>query len=164
MTSKGPSQTSVPEAFFFTIALVLLLTLGGAVVPGAHAQATYTVLYSFGPLPDGEEPSGTLVRDKSGNLYGTTTIGGAYNLGTVFTLTPSGKETVLYSFSGGTDGAEPGGELILGDDGMLYGTTYEGGNSNCYDGCGTVFKVDRRGQESVLYRFAGIPDGQSPEV
>ena len=73
----------------------------------------------------------------AGNLYGTTEQGGAYGFGVVFKLTPGGAETVLYSFTGGSDGADPAASLIRDKAGNLYGTTEEGGAS----GDGVVFKV-----------------------
>jgi uncharacterized repeat protein (TIGR03803 family) len=102
-----------------------------------------TILYNFGKPPDGAYPSGTLVMDGQGNLYGTTGWGGAYGWGTVFELAPGGAETILYNFTGGTDGADPFAGLLLKDN-SLYGTTYMGGNlTGCvnryYKGCGTVF-------------------------
>lgn len=78
-----------------------------------------------------------LARDKRGNLYGTTVAGGAANAGTVFKLTPLGKEIVLHSFSGGSDGANPYAGVIIGYRGALYGTTANGG---AY-GYGTVYKI-----------------------
>jgi uncharacterized repeat protein (TIGR03803 family) len=122
-----------------------------------------TVLYSFLGTPgDGEGPLASLIQGSDGNLYGTTTSGGTNNRGTVFRLTLTGTETVLYSFAGGTgDGAYPQASLIQGTDGNFYGTTLEGGTSNN----GTVFKMTPGGVETVLYSFAGTPsDGASPEA
>ncbi|MGE5056322.1 MAG: choice-of-anchor tandem repeat GloVer-containing protein [Acidobacteriota bacterium] len=100
-----------------------------------------TVLYSFTGGSDGQGP-GSLIMDAQGNLYGTTSSGGAYGYGTVFRLNPSGSETVLHSFTGGNDGMLPSGGLIMDAANNLYGTTYGGGASNnCYGGCGTLFKV-----------------------
>ena len=104
-------------------------------------------LYSFCSLPDcadGREPVGPLVRDKPGNLYGTTFFGGAYGYGSVFKLDPSGNETVLYSFTGGSDGANPGGGLTIDASGNLYGVTVVGGDISCnvfLGGCGVVFEL-----------------------
>ena len=89
---------------------------------------TYTVLYSFQGAPtDSDTPSGSLIFDAAGNLYGVTTFGGSSFLGTVFKLSPNPNgtwtESVLYSFPGGMGGAEPDGPLTLGPDGSLYGTT-----------------------------------------
>jgi uncharacterized repeat protein (TIGR03803 family) len=71
---------------------------------------------------DGGTPEAPLIRDSAGNLYGTTYAGGAFNFGTVFKLDKTGNETVLHSFTGGTDGAYPQEALILSDS-NLYGTT-----------------------------------------
>ena len=131
-----------------------------------------TVLHSFaGPPNDGEQPYSGLIRDARGNLYGTTSEGGlgscfGSGCGTVYKVSPAGKETVLYRFSGGTDGAIPWATpLLVG--GALYGTTVDGGDLNCQPpgnsaaGCGTVFKLDRTG-ETVLYSFKNGPDGGFP--
>jgi uncharacterized repeat protein (TIGR03803 family) len=122
-------------------------------------SGTETVLYSFtGTNGDGKYPQGGLVRDASGNLYGTTYGGGTsgtacsgYGCGTVFMLNPTGHETVLYSFSGGVDGATPEAGVVRDGEGNLYGTTKLGG---AYD-WGTVFVVDTSGTESVLHSFDG---------
>ncbi len=91
--------------------------------------------------------------------------GGKYDAGTVFTISTSGKENVLYSFSGGSDGVWPEGTLI-NVNGTLYGTTYAGGAGKCYingaHGCGIVYSVGSSGVENVLYRFAGGSDGAYP--
>jgi len=115
---------------------------------------TYKVLYNFctyGCL-DGSGPNGGLIQDAAGNLYGTTTHGGANADGTVFEVDSTGYETVLYSFcasSNCTDGAFPYGGLVRDAAGNLYGTTSSGGAGNG----GTVFKVDSTGHETVLYSF-----------
>jgi uncharacterized repeat protein (TIGR03803 family) len=96
-----------------------------------------------------------------GNLYGTTEFGGSGfaggGNGVVFKLTPDGTQTVLYTFTGGTDGAKPAAGLVSDEAGDLYGTTYEGGSGN-----GVVFKLDEAGWESVLHSFAGGSDGALP--
>jgi uncharacterized repeat protein (TIGR03803 family) len=93
-------------------------------------------------------------------LYGTTWEGGAYGKGTVFKLDTAGNETVLYGFTGKIgDGAHPRASLVLDAQGNLYGTTANGGGSLACSGgvlghgCGTVFKVDKTGNETVLHRF-----------
>jgi uncharacterized repeat protein (TIGR03803 family) len=96
-----------------------------------------TVLYSFAGGTDGSEPLAGLVEGSDGNLYGTTSAGGAHNGGTVFRITPAGVETVLYSFAGGMDGSQPLAGLIEGSDGNFYGTTSAGGTNNI----GTVFRL-----------------------
>jgi uncharacterized repeat protein (TIGR03803 family) len=122
-------------------------------------SGTETVLHSFGGSAndDGAVPYAGLVNVK-GTLYGTTYYGGAYTLGIVYSITPSGTETVLYSFCGFNcyDGLEPEAGLInVG--GTLYGTTSGGGAI----GYGTVYKMTRRGKESVLHSF-GYGDGAYP--
>jgi uncharacterized repeat protein (TIGR03803 family) len=119
-----------------------------------------TILYSFtGTNGDGKYPQGGLVRDASGNLYGTTYGGGTsgnacnnYGCGTVFMLDAAGIETVLYSFSGGVDGATPLAGVVRDAAGNLYGTTHLGGAFNW----GTVFVVDKTGTETVLHSFDGL--------
>jgi uncharacterized repeat protein (TIGR03803 family) len=110
---------------------------------------TETVLYSFTGGADGNVPVAGLVRDtKTGNLFGTTLYGGASGNGTVFQVTPSGTETVLYSFKGGTDGFNPYSSLVRAGT-TIYGTTNNGG---AY-GYGTVFKLTAAGKETVLHSF-----------
>jgi uncharacterized repeat protein (TIGR03803 family) len=116
-----------------------------------------TVLYSFNPA-DGAFPSPYLALDSAGNLYGTTSSGGATGHGTVFKVDPAGNETLLHSFSGGSDGAYPYGGVILGRDGSLYGTTSGGG---AY-GYGVVFALGPSGKELSLYAFTGGADGAGP--
>jgi uncharacterized repeat protein (TIGR03803 family) len=127
------------------------------------AAGNETVLHTFPGRPDGKTPNAALVRDAAGNLYGTTILGGIHNFGTVFKLNTTGKYKVLYSFTGGTDGKYPFAALVLDAAGNLYGTTYYGGSHLACSGygCGTVFKVDRTGQETVLYRFKGATDGKN---
>jgi uncharacterized repeat protein (TIGR03803 family) len=119
-----------------------------------------TVLYSFTGRADGAVPYfSAMLRDKAGNLYGTTLLGGAKGGGTVFKLAPDGTETVLHSFNAdGIDGYNPYPGLAMDKAGNLYGTTYRGGASDL----GTVFKVAPAGTEMVLYSFAGGTDGCFP--
>ncbi len=117
-----------------------------------------TVLYSFTGSTDGGEPLAGLVMDAKGNLYGTTTQGGPSFAGDVFKVDPAGNETVLYTFMGSTDGEEPEAGVIRDSHGNLYGTTYLGGT----EGAGTVFKIDPQGHETVLHNFAGGSDGWLP--
>jgi uncharacterized repeat protein (TIGR03803 family) len=137
-------------------------TYGG----GAHGYGTVFMvnqsgvektLYSFTGGLDGGYPLGSPVRDSNGNLYGTTLEGGVRRMGTVFMVTRSGKEQVLYAFSG-KDGAYPCSNLIQDAQGNFYGTTEEGGLNNA----GTVFKLTPSGAENVLYSFTGGADGFEP--
>jgi uncharacterized repeat protein (TIGR03803 family) len=146
-----------------TGALALVVLLGRVVVmtpsAEAHADATFTVLYSFKGLADGSFLYAGLVRDAAGNLYGTTIAGGTSGKGTVFKLDPTGTKTVLHSFTGPPlDGQYPEADLIRDAAGNLYGTTPYGGTSDA----GRVFKVDTTGAESVLHSFTGTPDGSQP--
>ena len=115
--------------------------------PEKHEKWTERILYSFVGGSSGYSPSGGIVFDAAGNIYGTTNQGGTSSAGTVFELAPVGagsySEQVLWSFNG-TDGEYPYGTMIL-DAGNLYGTTYFGGSTlqgGCLgDGCGVVFEV-----------------------
>lgn len=129
-----------------------------------------TVLYRFTGALDGGAPYGGAIQDAKGNLYGTTYYGGdpscgsGAGCGTVFELSKTGRETVLYAFKGGADGANPYARVIQDTQGNLYGTTYYGGNVSCDSGagCGTLFKLSKTGEETVVYSFKGAPDGSNP--
>jgi uncharacterized repeat protein (TIGR03803 family) len=114
----------------------------------------FTLLHSFAGSPsDGAYPGyGHLTIDKSGNLYGVTTGGGAYNDGVLYELSKNGTFTVLHSYAGGTsDGCVPWGTVAMDKAGNFYGTTvYCGTSSN-----GTVWKVSNKGEETILHNFAG---------
>ncbi len=106
------------------------------------------MLYTFcseSSCADGERPEdGPLLRDPAGNLYGTTNFGGASGWGTVFKLDSAGHETVLHSFTGGSDGAGPFAGLTMDKAGDLYGTAAIGGDAKCAldaQGCGVVFRI-----------------------
>jgi uncharacterized repeat protein (TIGR03803 family) len=119
------------------------------------------VLHSFDSNP-GVMVAGrgvSLIQAKDGNFYGTTSLGGASNRGTIFRMLPDGTFMTIYSFSGNLDGGGPAGaSLIEGRDGNLYGTAASGGTF----GEGTVFQATRDGVITVLYAFAGDPDGAAP--
>ena len=127
------------------------------------ASGNESVLYSFSGDPDGAYPDAGLLITSSGEMYGTTTTGGASNMGTVFRIDAAGNESVVYSFQGGTDGVAPISSLVQDATGNLYGVTETGGGAGCPNyGCGTVFKIDPSGTESVLYCFTGGGDGSLP--
>jgi uncharacterized repeat protein (TIGR03803 family) len=110
---------------------------------------------------DGATPT-ALIQGSDGNFYGTTADGGQFATGTVFKVTASGTETLLYSFGASpTDGAAPV-SLIEGSDGNFYGVTNSGGTGLCQFGCGTVFQLTPGGVETVLYSFSGGTDGDQP--
>jgi uncharacterized repeat protein (TIGR03803 family) len=139
-----------------TLMPVVVLVLAIVATRSARAQ-TFTLLHTFGGEPDGANPGAGLVSDAKGNLYGTTYFGGSSNFGTVFKVDTNGTETVLYSFcakAGCADGSNPNGGLAIDVLGNLYGVTNDGGSSDYY---GTVFRVSRKGKETVLYSFC--PDG-----
>jgi uncharacterized repeat protein (TIGR03803 family) len=129
-----------------------------------NSDGKETVLHSFtGTGGDGEYPLAGLVRDADGNLYGTTYDGGIYGgacgssgCGTVFKVDANGKETRLHRFTGTPDGWGPYAGLVRDAAGNLYGVTMNGGTYNV----GAVFKIDKKGKESVLYSFNS--DGQGP--
>ena len=122
-------------------------------------DGTETVLYSFKGGSDGVSPLGGLIRDKQGNLYGTTQVGGGTGCygqkgcGTIYKIAPDGTETVLYAFKGGSDGYNPARALLRDRSGNLYGTTYQGGSSCDSYGCGTLFELAPNGTETVLHAF-----------
>jgi uncharacterized repeat protein (TIGR03803 family) len=140
------------------------IAVGCGVVFKLDRSNKLTVLYSFTGGPDGGVPESPLIADASGNLYSSTTSGGAAGQGTIFKLDTSLVETVLLAF-GGTSGSEPYGSLALDSGGDLYGTTYGGGNLNdCNQGfgCGIVFKLMPDGQEPILNVFTGSSGGWGP--
>lgn len=186
--------------------------VGCGAVFKVDATAKETVLHSFTGGVDGDEPFAGVIRDKAGNLYGTTFAGGLYERAVVFKLDragkeavlhrfcwtrwklprgsshtrrygqslrhhkwwrrlrtrgvykldPSGKYTVLHNFTGGADGGQPYDSLVRDEEGNLYGTASAGGLGGCFQGCGVVFKLDRTGEETVLYTFTGGTDGGLP--
>ena len=133
---------------------------GGAYGVGSVFKVTpkhvLSLLYSFQNSTDGGNPYGPLVRDSAGNLYGETYSGGTYNYGTIFKVTPAGKESVLYNFS--QELSVSGGNGLARDSaGNLYGY-----NTN---GNGSVFELTASGAYKTLYTFcqlSGCTDGYSP--
>jgi uncharacterized repeat protein (TIGR03803 family) len=133
-------------------------------------------LYAFSG-PDGATPQARVIIGSNGNLYGTTTYGGSAGKGVVFRLQPPPaacktalcpwRETVLYSFAGGSDGAYPTfGDLTFDRQGNIYGTTPDGGSgSGCQGGCGVVYELSPSSggwTEKILYSFQGGQDGEAP--
>ena len=150
------------------------LTDGCGVVFKISPSGGETVLYTFDgdslSKNDGGAPLAGLVRDSLGNFYGTAFFAGdpsracALNrgCGVVFALSKTGVESVLYTFTAGTDGANPEGNLVRDAAGNLYGTTKIGGQGTGFVGYGTVFKLDSTGAETILYSFTGTNDGAGP--
>jgi uncharacterized repeat protein (TIGR03803 family) len=134
-------------------------------------SGAYKALYRFRGGSDGLDPQSSGLLNVKGTLYGTTEFGGdgsgcyassRAGCGTVYSVSTSGTEKVLYAFQGGSDGAFPLAAGLIAVNGTLYGTTGTGGNQSCYDGCGTVFSVTTSGDETVLHSFAGGSDGAFP--
>jgi len=128
--------------------------LGGANDKGTVFEiapdGTETVLYSFKGGTDGYKPESVLVRDKAGNLYGTTYFGGSTEqCGTVFKVAPDGTETVLHRFVHTIDGCNTDTGVILDRKGNLYGAVYSYGTYPA-----SVFKLRPDGKEKILYQFA----------
>lgn len=165
---QNTTDGSNPQVGLYSNAIYGTTFLGGdptcacGTVFELTTTGTFTTLYSFVGT-GGANPIGGLLADTKGNLYGTTSQGGAESAGTVFKLSPPAQsggawtETVIHSFKGGTDGAHPDAGLTADSAGNLYGTTNQGGAFNY----GTVFKLTK-GKESVLYSFSGSPDGANP--
>lgn len=157
------SSRSLKHISAFCFAMASLATTGSA------RAASETVVYSFTGGTDGAEPSAGLI-NIGGTLYGTTAFGGGSNncpggdgfpfgCGSVFSVTPAGAETVVYSFKSEPDGAYPyAGLTDVG--GTLYGTTFDGGSVND----GTVFNVTLAGAETVVHSFTGGSDGALPSA
>jgi len=120
-------------------------------VSGADVLQT---IHSFGM----SGPDSPLMQASDGNLYGTSSTGGANGAGSVFRITTNGSLTILHSFTGGEDGANPFGGLIQASDGNFYGTTSE----ELTGGAGTVFRMSSQGILTTLYSFTGLEDGSDP--
>jgi uncharacterized repeat protein (TIGR03803 family) len=123
------------------------------------SKSGQTVLHSFAGGTDGASPYAGVKLDSAGKVYGTTYVGGTANFGVVYKVTPTGEETVLHTFTGGSDGGYPFAGVILDAADNLYGTASTGGQFNA----GVVYKLDgSSGQETVLYNFTGGADGANP--
>lgn len=145
---------------------------GDGVVFKVNPAGKETLLHAFDGL-DGANPFAGLLRDAAGNVYGTTLSGGVTGCGpdgngcgTVFKVSKTGKETVLYRFTGGSDGFLPYAGLVRDAHGNLYGAAEYGGDLNCATGggfgCGTIYKLDTSGKLTVLHTFTGEADGKLP--
>ena len=148
----------------------------------SNAPWTFAVLHSFANGSDGANPNADLVRDSSGNLYGTTQVGGGHgsclaglSCGVLYELSPPSvtggpwTETILFDFQGGSMGGDP--NPVIASNGAFFGTTNLGGKSasNCNGGtCGVAFKLAKNPNgvwvETVLYSFAGGNDGANPNA
>jgi uncharacterized repeat protein (TIGR03803 family) len=171
----GSPDGEFPQAGLLAMKGVLYGTTpnGGATGNGTVFTSTKAgsehAAYSFMGSSDGASPASGLL-NVGGTLYGTTLGGGGSNCnsnagcGTIFKIDSSGSETVIYRFQGGSDGSTPSANLTYSH-GSFYGTTFLGGGSACnFRGCGTVYKVDASGAESVVHAFKGGSDGANPSA
>jgi uncharacterized repeat protein (TIGR03803 family) len=129
------------------VALASLIGAGAAALSTpALADATQSVIYSFAGGADGAQPQTSMTQGPDGDFYGTTTLGGAYGVGTVFQLSPDGKggwiHKVIFSPNGFKDGGQPYGQLTFDSQGNLYGTCISDG----LEGNGAVFQLVRNGK------------------
>jgi uncharacterized repeat protein (TIGR03803 family) len=142
--------------------LCFALTLCAATSISASAQ--FKTLVDFDATNGAYPEYMSLAQGTDGNLYGTSA---GWSSGIVFRMTPTGELTTIYTFcqQGGTcsDGSAPYAGLLLGTDGVFYGTTFSGGSTSniCVDGCGTVFKITRNGVLTTLHAF-DLTDGANP--
>jgi len=140
---------------------------GCGVVFKVSPKGRVTVLYAFTGGADGYAPYKGLARDPSGNLYGVTEYGGAYDNGVLFKVDVNGSYVVLYNFEKSAGGEYPDG-MVRDQAGNLYGTTQFGGitagvcATNAEPGCGVVYRFDPAGRFTVLHRFTGGADGSTP--
>jgi uncharacterized repeat protein (TIGR03803 family) len=166
MTAAIPPGGNINDSGFGTVFKL---------APTAGGSYTETTLHVFTAGFNGAAPAASLIMDSAGNLYGTTRLGSGnpgIGYGLVFKLVPDMNgvytESILYSFTGGRDGAGPLAALIMDNSGNLYGTASfgGGGTANCSNGCGTIFKLtpatNGNYTESTLYSFAGGSGGGGP--
>jgi len=151
-----------------------IMACAGILCSGAAQSGTVNILYCFGGYGDGTTPYAGMIGVKN-VIYGTTYYGGTgkcssdfgNNCGIIFSFDPATKkERVIYSFQGGADGELPASRLTYLN-GLLYGTTAQGGSGSCStsfgSGCGTVFSFDPvTGAEKVLYTFSDLSGGAYP--
>ncbi len=149
----------------------VLVALAGLAImfctAGAALGQTLSTIYSFKGTPDGANPFQPNLVEVNNTFYGVTAAGGKYGFGTIFQVTSTGTEKVLYNFTGSTDGASPNAGLVRDKSGNFYGTTSAGGDLSCTvfgsTGCGVVFELSATHKYSVLYTFTGGADGAVPQ-
>ncbi|MGD0930626.1 MAG: choice-of-anchor tandem repeat GloVer-containing protein, partial [Candidatus Korobacteraceae bacterium] len=171
--TEGVTRDSTGRLYGLTVNLLTLYELQPSATVCAAVLCPWneSFLYNSEIGQVGSLPTGIPLPDGLGNFYATSNTGGSgtnceVGCGFVFKVDPQGHETVIYNFQGGSDGAWPTGPMLLAPDGSLYGTTVTGGGAGgCPNGgCGTVYKIDAYGNESVLYSFTGGNDGESPDT
>jgi uncharacterized repeat protein (TIGR03803 family) len=127
-------------------------TGGNGTVFKIATDGTFSTVRNFTGGSDGGFLYGGLAIDKAGNLYGSTGDGGTSGAGTVFKLAADGTLTTLYDFTGGADGANPSGDMLLAGT-RLYSVTNQGGDPDCQ--CGVIYEITSKGRERVLHTFTG---------
>ncbi len=145
-----------PVLFAKPFTLVLVLASSLVLVQSMRAQS-FNVIHNFTGGTDGANPLNGLMMGAGGNMYGTTSAGGAYNNGSVFRIGPTGAFQTIYAFQGGADGSSPQSFLIEDSAGRLYGTTSAGGAF----GGGTVFRI-ANSTKTILHNFGSGSDGSAP--
>jgi uncharacterized repeat protein (TIGR03803 family) len=151
LDASGNLYGTTPQGGAFGNGVVFKLT------KNSDGSWTESVLHAFAGGTDGATPYAEVTFDTSGNLYGTTQYGGVSSAGTVFRLAPNSDgtwtESVLYTFTGRGDGANPFSGVIFDGSGNLYGTTYYGGAS----GVGVAYKLTPNSEgtwtQSLLHTF-----------
>jgi uncharacterized repeat protein (TIGR03803 family) len=136
-------------------------TRNGRTVWKIDGQGAFTTLFTFHGTDEGGGPSGLILDSTRNVLFSVTAGGGTSRRGVVYQMDFLGAESVLYNFQGGSDGSLPIGSLVEDTSGNLYGATSGGGDPVCQ--CGTIFRVDQQGQETVLHKFKGGTDGVHPK-
>ena len=162
-------QKYLSNFFFRTIPSIAGIAIFALLAAGIATAQRETVLFSILNGADGRNPNGPVARDSSGNLYGTS-MGCCGVSGAVWELSPvlggTWTESVLHTFTGGSDGASPFAGLTLDAAGNLYGTASTGGSAGCSNqGCGVVFELSPTSSGwtyTVLYSFTGAADGGTP--
>ncbi|HEX3718487.1 MAG TPA: choice-of-anchor tandem repeat GloVer-containing protein [Verrucomicrobiae bacterium] len=164
----GGNEGSLPNAGLMQASDGLLYgttyyggTNGFGGIYSATLDGTLTELYSFTNGVDGVNVSTVLLQGTDGGLYGTSSYGGATGNGTIFKITTGGDYTVLYTFTNGADGNQPGAGLVELA-GKFYGTTSQGGSPVLGNPNGTVFSMTPSGSLTPLYAFTGGNDGSTP--
>ncbi len=155
LASAGNYSVVVSNALFIVPSANATLT----VIPAATPSVALTELRLLNGGSDGAFPFAGLIQGKDGNLYGTAEGGGTTFHGTIFRLTLSGTFSTLYSFPGGTNGANPYARLAQTTNGNFYGTTANGGKG----GYGTLFRMTNSSTVTNLYSFANGNDGAYPQ-
>jgi len=169
---RAMQRRNPPTTFHLAVAVAVAILMAGLTIPTAQAQ-TGTVLHNFTDGGDGGGPEAGITFDQQGRIYGTTVEGGSHQNGVVYRLVHEGEGWVyspIYSFgSQEHDGSNPQARVLFGSNGVLYGTTYQGGA----EGYGTVFSLQPPANacksflcpwvETVLYSFTGGADGAYPQ-